>query len=349
MEYKFNKVVVDEMFKCYSVNHLPINGENKLIFAGEGPGTCAIYDNEDGYKKKQLWDNEFGGTMSIVPVKEKEGYFYISKGFYSMVESTRSSINLIKYENGEFIDKVVCYVPYLHRFGVLRGDKEYLIACSIATHKYDKDDWNYPGKIFVGELENNLDGDVKINLNIIMEGLTQNHGYTQGLYEGKEAAFIGTKDGYFAVVPPQRQGDEWQISKLLDEPISDAVYIDLDGDGKHEIVGFTPFHGDNFVIYKLNEENKYEKVFRYEVTMGFYHAIDTYNLGGKPTVFVGARKDAMQLFMVQYNVESGKYETQVIDENVGPANVHVFNDNGKITVMSANRQINQAVLYVLEG
>jgi hypothetical protein len=345
--YTFKKTVIGDMFKCYSVNHLNINGENKLIYAGEGPGICAVYDRDEAFTQHVLWDKEFGGTMSVVPVEGKEGYFYISKGFYSMVDSEPSSVNLVKYEDGKFTDKIVCHIPYLHRFGILKGYKEFLIGCSIATHKYDKQDWDYPGRIYVGELAEDLDGDVKIPLKIIKEGLTQNHGFTKGTYKGMDAAFIGAKEGYYAVCAPQAEGDEWLVEQILDMPISDAVFIDLDGDGVEEIVGFTPFHGDELVILKLID-GKYQPVFKDETDMEFYHAIDTYELGGKPTVFVGARRNDMSLVYIQYNDETKEYDVVTIDENVGPSNVHVFTDNGKLTIMSANRQINQAAFYVLE-
>lgn len=344
---KFKKEIIDDMFKCYSVNHLNVKGENKLIFAGEGPGVCAIYDNYEDYDKHVLWDKEYGGTMSIVPIEGKEGYFYISKGFYSMVDSEPSSVNLIKYEDGDFIDKIVCHIPYLHRFGVLKGDKEYLVGCSIATHKYDKQDWDYPGRIYAGELATNLEGDVKIPLRIVKEGLTQNHGFTTGIYNGCEAAFIGAKEGFYAVVPPQVEGDEWLVEQLLDTPISDAMYLDLDGDGEAEIIGFAPFHGDTMVIYK-KIDGEYKQVFNDDTDMEFYHAIDSFEIDGKPTVFIGARRNEMMLLYVQYNDETKEFETHIIDENVGPSNVHVFDDNGTITIMSANRQINQAALYRLE-
>jgi hypothetical protein len=345
--YKFKKTVIDEMFKCYSVNHLNIKGENKLIFAGEGPGVCAVYDNQEGYNKTVLWDKDFGGTMSVVPAKNKEGYFYVSKGFYSMVDSEPSSVNLIKYDNGMVFDKIVCHIPYLHRFGVVQGDKEYLIGCSISTHKYDKQDWSYPGRIYVGELNQDLDGDVKIPLKIIKEGLTQNHGFTTGSYKGMDAVFVGAKEGFYVVVPPQVEGDEWLVEQLLEDPISDALFVDLDGDGEEEIVGFSPFHGDLLVIYK-KIDGKYVQVFNDTTKMEFYHALDKCEINGVPTVVMGARREEMSLFMIQYNHEQETYDIIVIDENVGPSNVHVFDDNGKFTIMSANRQINQAAIYVLE-
>ncbi len=344
MNYKFNKVVVDEMFKCYSVNHLPIDGDNKLIFAGEGPGVCAVYDQG---KKVTLWDDSYGGTMSVVPVRDKKGYFYISTGFYSMVDATTSEISLIHYNNEKFTKRNVCYVPYLHRFGVLRGYKDFIVACSIATHKKDKEDWNHPGKIFVGEIDEDIESNSTVLLDIIYEGLTQNHGFTVGEYDGHEAAFIGAKEGFYVVVPPKSEDDEWTIEKIMNEPISDAMYLDLDGDGESEIAGFTPFHGDSFEIFK-KIDGQYQSVYKYPLEMGFYHAIDSYKINGVNTLFVGARKDAMQLFMIQYDKENEEYVTQVIDELVGPSNVHVFDNNGKLTIMSANRQINQAALYELE-
>ena len=108
---KYEKQIIDDIFKCYAVSALLIEGEDQLIFAGEGDGSCHVFSGKDFDEKKTLWEGG-GGTMSIVPIPEKEGYFFASKGFYSMVDATTSHVVLVRYKDGEFTGKKVIEIPY---------------------------------------------------------------------------------------------------------------------------------------------------------------------------------------------------------------------------------------------
>ena len=61
------------------------------------------------------------------------------------------------------------------------------------------------------------------------------------------------------------------IAGLLDTPASDAVLVDLDGDGEKELAVLSPFHGDKISIYKKKE--------------GVFHQIYAY---GEPALFMAA-------------------------------------------------------------
>ncbi len=344
----FKKQVIDEMFKCYSTNALTINGEPHLIFAGEGPGIMKIYSGKDFKESHLVWDDsaKLGGTMSIVTVPDFENIFFVSTGFFSMVDSHKSKIFMVTVNGKNVTKKQIAEIDFLHRFGVATVEgKRYLVAATLHGGKVDKPDWSKPGKVLVAELPTDLTAEYTIDLTVILEDLFINHGFSFKSYDDKIAALIGSKSGAFAVYPPQK-GEDWKTEKILDFPVSDLCALDLDGDGNDELAVLSPFHGDTFSIYK-RVDGKYKEVFTHSKKLDFYHAIWGDTLEGVPSFVIGARKEDMDLFIVQYDHEQSEYVLTMIDTNVGPANVSIYHGPDKDYILSSNRQINQAAIYTV--
>lgn len=343
--YIVEKQLIDEIFKCYSVNAVEIQGETHLIYAAEGDGSCQIYSGENFKNKKVLWEGG-GGTMSLVAVPDYEGYFFASKGFYSMVESETSAVYLLRYNGGEFTEVKIFDIPYLHRFDVIDGeDCRYFIGCTLHSGKEDKEDWTNPGKILVAKLPKNLDEEIDVELSVLREGLTKNHGFNRGIWKGQDVALVASEEGVVAVMPPVKK-EEWEIETIFDHPVSDVAAIDIDGDGELEFALLSPFHGEQMNIMKKKGDS-YESVYTYPIVMDFYHAIFAGEVKGKPTFVLGARKDEQQLYLVQYDQEEG-FKTILLDEQVGPSNVRIVRINDRDYIMSANRQIGEAALYLID-
>lgn len=342
---EFKKQIIDDIFKCYSVNGLTIAGELHLLFAGEGPGICNLYSGPDFKDKKTLWEGG-GGTMSMVTVPDYEGYFFASKGFHSMVDAETSGVFLFRYKDGEFSAERVLDLPHLHRFDVVCiGDRRFFIGAALHSGKENKEDWSNPGKLFVAELPIDLDGEINVELTLLKEGLTKNHGFNTGTWNGTEVAFIASDEGVFAVIPPQGDNhDDWTIEQVFDFPVSDVATIDLDGDGELEFALLRPFHGNQFDVYK-KVDGVYKSVFTYHKPLDFYHAIyaDTFN--GVPSFVIGARKEDMDLFLVQYDKGQKQIRSHLIDTMVGSSNARIIHTNNGDIIMSANRQIDQAAIY----
>lgn len=136
------------------------------------------------------------------------------------------------------------------------------------------------------------------------------------------------------------------IEKLVDEPASDALLVDMDGDGEKELAMISPFHGENIYFYK-KIDGKFNKVYTYD-TADFAHAIYGGTLLGEPTVIIGHRKGARNLFAFTYNKQEAKYEVTVLDEDCGPANVFKFERNGEEVLVSTNREIDEVAMYTFE-
>lgn len=341
------KTVIDDVFKCYSCNAIKVEGETQLIFAGEGPGVLNIYSGADFANKKNIWDadDKCGGTMSIVTVPGHDDYFFVSKGFFSMVDGHTSAIYLVRYEDGAFVEEKVTEIPFLHRFDVITVEnRRFLIAASLHGGKVDKEDWSKPGKVFVAELPYDLSQPLSVELTVLVDQLTKNHGFNKGQWKGEEVAFIASESGVIAVAPPQQGRTAWKTEEIFDFPVSDVAAIDLDGDGELEFALLSPFHGSGFDVYK-KVDGAYKSVFKYDKEQDFYHAINADTFNGVPTFVIGARKDPMEMFMVQFDKEAGAFKSILVDSQVGPANARIIHTDQGDLLMASNRQIDQAAIY----
>lgn len=341
---EFQKQLIDDIFKCYSVNALTIAGKKQLLFAGEGPGIGRLYSGADFSEKTTVWEGG-GGTMSVVTVPDYEGYFFASKGFYSMVDAEKSGVYLFRYKDGRFSEERIIDLPYLHRFEVLTlGGRRFFIGAALHSGKTDKEDWSKPGKLFVAEIPEDLDGEIKVELTLLKDGLTKNHGFNKGVWKGREVVYVASEEGVIGVVPPQNGNSEWTIEQIFTHPVSDVAAIDLDGDGEVEFALLSPFHGSQFDIFK-KIDGEYKSVFNYHKEQDFYHAIyaDTFN--GVPSFVIGARKEDMDLFIVQFDPEEKAFKSHLIETAVGSSNARIVHAEYGDIIMSANRQIGQAAIY----
>ncbi|EHR31635.1 hypothetical protein HMPREF9709_01878 [Helcococcus kunzii ATCC 51366] len=343
----FTKKKIADMTKAYSVCPVEINGEQKFIVGTEKKGPIVLFD-ENGKMEETIWDGE-GGVMSIVPIPNEEESFLTTYKFYSPNDGYDAKIVRFKKVNGKWDMKLICDLPFVHRFDLLKsGDEFYLIACTIKSGFEFKNDWNNPGKIYGCKLPKNLEEyneNNQLKLDIIAENLTKNHGYSKVINNGEEYAVVTSVEGVFKVYPP-RKDKEWEVKKILDQSTSDAILYDLDNDGKDELVTFSEFHGDHLDIYKEVEKNNFEKVYSYKKPLRFLHALHVNNIDGKPVLFVGHRGGERDLFALKY--ENEKYVRYDIDSDVGVANVSSFYVNGKFILIAAHRETNQACIYTIE-
>lgn len=340
---KFEKKILANLHRCYAVSSFDINSERKIFFATEGEGPCYMFSGPD-FKQSTVWDGP-GGTMSIVPIPGKNGDFLAVQNFFPTFRSENATIVWAKpLENGEWDVRTILNLPYVHRFDILTsGGVNYFIGATLCTSKKDKDDWSDPGKIYVGVLPDDLSQ--PIELTVIKEGLTKNHGYCRTVWNGKTAGMVTCEEGVFAVIPPKSIGEEWTIETVLERPVSDIAVIDIDGDGMDELVTIEPFHGGNFVINKKIGE-KYEVVYKYPKEMDFGHVVWGGMLRGVPTIIGGYRRFEKELFYIQCESQNPlTFKTGVIEAGTGPSNIYVINDKDRDIIVSANREIGEAALY----
>lgn len=342
---KFEKKIIGNLEKCYSIAPLRFQGKDCILVAAEKHSSCLLFDQEGNYMDT-VWD-EPGGVMTMVQIPGRDGEFLATHRFYSPNDSKEASLVYVRYEEMGWKVRKLIKLPFVHRFDILHTEEtNYLLACTLKSGHEFKDDWRNPGKIYVCELPQSLENyEVEsLSMTVLKDGLFKNHGYTKCVENKKQTGIISCENGVFQVFPPEHRGMEWKVKKLLDVPASDTVKIDLDGDGKDELFVFSPFHGDTVWIYHEGSEG-WERIYEHPEKMEMLHAIDAGNIDGKKCVYFGYRKQKRELMCLYYDQETGSYKVERIDEDCGPANVFFFKKNGRECLIAANREIDEIALY----
>lgn len=344
---KANKIATYELDRCYAIAPLKYNGEDMILVAAEKVNDCILFDT-DGNKLDTVWSAP-GGTMSMVQVPGKDGWFLATHEFYSPNDSEKAHIVLVRPGEEGWIVQTVKDLPFCHRFSVItRNGVNYIIGCSLKnSHEY-KDDWRDPGKIFVGELPEDIENynkDHQIPMKVIKEGLLKNHGYFTIHTDDGDYSLVGTENGVFRVTPPEERGGGWTVEQLTREPASDMTMCDFDDDGVEEMITISPFHGDQISVYKLIG-GKYTRIWDCPFVTEFAHSIWARDFYGKNRAIIGHRKGKRDLLEIYY--EDGEYKTNVLDADCGSANIYPFDLGDKVRLVSTNREINEIAFYELE-
>lgn len=340
---KYKKKVIAELEKCYSIAPLSYLGESCFLVASETRDRCLLFDCE-GNLKETVWEGP-GGVMSMEQLPGADGLFLATQRFYSPNDSAGAEIVMAVPKGGTWEVRTVAKLPFVHRFGILKsGEKNYLLAATLKSAHAFEDDWTCPGRVWAAELPRDLsaiNGDSPLILEPILSGLYKNHGFCKCGGAERQFALIGAENGVFKLTPPSENNSRWLTERLLDSPASDMALADLDGDGLDEMIVFSPFHGENLSIYKIIDGN-YRKVYAFPEKLAFLHAIWAGKLNGNATVLIGHREGARELLSLTL---SGKYRLEILDRNVGPANVFVLGGGENDIIISANREINEVALY----
>ncbi|MBS6196040.1 MAG: hypothetical protein KH828_10730 [Clostridiales bacterium] len=344
------KKVIAELEKCYSVAPLKYQGRQHILVAAEKTDRCILFDAE-GNEKATVWEQP-GGVMTMVQVPGTDGQFLATHKFYSPNDSKEAKIIIATPDgSGNWEIRTLTDLPFVHRFDILQsGGENYLIACTLKSGHECKDDWSNPGKVYAAKLPEDLsvfDEEHQLELQVLKDGMLKNHGYYKVIENGKETSLVCSENGVFRFWPPETKEDAWEIEQLLDTPASDAAMIDLDGDGKMELLVLSPFHGDEVTIYK-KENEKYVKVYQYPEKADFLHAIWSGRLAGKPVAVIGHRKGARRLLAFSWDENKKDYTFKTLDDDCGPANAYGYAYGEKDILISANREINEIAMYIFE-
>lgn len=348
---RVKKTIIGRLNKCYSLALLAYNGKQHIIVAAEKQDPCYLFDL-NGTKEEKIWDGP-GGTMSMVQVPGSNGRFLATHKFYSPNDSKEARIVTVTPDgHGEWTVKTLAEIPFVHRFDILeRNGVRYLFVCTLKSGHEHKDDWSSPGKVLVCALPDDLsvfDEENPLPLKVVRDGLLKNHGYTRDNYHGIQTGIVSSADGVFRFIPPEQEDGEWDVRQLLDVPASDAVLMDLDSDGEKEILLISPFHGDDIRIYHAGQEH-YRCVYEYPEKAEFAHGILGGNICGKPRVLVGHRGGTRRLLSFTYNQEKQVYETEILDEGAGAANICYYEHEDRAYVVAANRETDEIAMYELES
>lgn len=338
----YKKQRLGELEKCYALSAVTVGEVPHLLVAAEKKDPCFLFDL-DGNCIETVWTQP-GGVMTMVPVPGKDGVFLATHKFYSPNDSAEAHlVCAVRGNNGWRVHKIA-ELPFVHRFDILERDGvQYILACTLKSgHEY-KNDWRFSGKLWGAVLPE--DPTMPLDLKELACGLSHNHGYTRYEENGLAYGIVSCEEGVFQVSPPDALGESWSMEKLLDVSASDAVKLDLDGDGRQELFVISPFHGDQLSIWHEEEKGRWREVYHHERALPFLHAITGGVVYGCPSVFVGNREGDQQLLRFWYDKSRGQYDFEVVDEKVGPANCMLFERNGHPALLVSNREINEIAVY----
>lgn len=341
---KFEKKRLDTMTRCYCASHTVIDGKVLALLASEEPeGPCYAYTGDDLSDKEVLWEYG-GGTMSIIPIPETNGQILAVQNFFPGFQSQRAKLVWGRRDPEKgWIMRDFLFQPFLHRFDILRQNGvNYFLGCVLCGSKKDREDWSDPGQVLVGILPDDMTKEM--TLTPLLTGLTKNHGYCRGVFEGKPCGYVTCEGGVYRLMPPTEKDGQWTSQKLLDCPVSDVAVFDLDGDGKLELATIEPFHGNVMKIYHEDGKGGYQEVYSYPHEMNFAHALWAGELRGQPAVVLGIRRMGSELAVIRWNGKNG-YDTELLEQGGGPSNVDVVHGAEKDLLICANHTKNEAAVY----
>ncbi|PTM23127.1 hypothetical protein DA798_04710 [Lactobacillus sp. PFC-70] len=328
---KFNKIFKDELDHCYAIMRLQQGDQDFIVVASEEKKPCYAYDLNNDYQRTVVWP-DVGGTMTMVQIPGTLN-FLATQRFYPGFNSAACRIVKETFNGTDWDQTIIGDFPYIHRFDILPktdGSGYWYVGCSIANSKKDTDDWTDPGKIWVGEY--NDASDTVDHLHALDFRLTKNHGYKR--MDGY--SLITGVQGIFKLVPPTGQQD-WQLIQLSDVETSDIYSADINQDGQEEYLTIEGFHGP----YLRVSDHNFKTITRSAADTPFGHAIWGGRLGNRDYFIFGWRSGKQNLELIT----SDQLDAQLIDEQVGPSNVTVYNKEGKTYLLSANREANQVAVY----
>lgn len=341
------KKPIGTLEKCYSLAPLQYKGRKHFLAASEQKNKCLLFD-EDGNKVDTIWENP-GGTMTMCQVPDGDGIFLAVHQFYSPDDSKSAKIvSVMPDGEGQWKVRTLVELPHVHRFDILeQNGVQYLLICTLKSGHEHQGDWSMPGKVYAAVLPENLEDyhdKHQLELTVLKENLLRNHGYTRTVRDGVVTGVVSCQSGVYCFCPPKSREGRWQITQILQTPASDAVFADLNGDGKAELAVISPFHGALISIYE-EKEGGYEKVYEYEKKAPFSHSIFGGPFCGKDRVVIGHREGERNLLCFSWNETQG-YHWQLLDSGRGSANVLKVTKDEKDVIISTNRESDEIAMYI---
>ena len=230
-------------------------------------------------------------------------------------------------------------LPFAHRCDILEaGGRNWVFAASVSRFKENPADWSCKGEIYVIGFDDN--GAPKAP-QLLYNSLTRNHGMLKCLIDGEDVMCVSGAEGIFGFT--LSVDGKWKMDKLFDREVSEFGFIDLDGDGQHELVTIEPFHGNTLNIYKKHGD-AWNPLFTDSLSFG--HGLSCGMFRGEPIVAVGNRRGTFTLdVFTAKDPANGLFERHQIEQDAGPTQTLVFNSNGVDYILSANQKQNEVVLY----
>lgn len=342
---KIERNVIAQIDSPYATNVFEVDGEKRAIVASELKDKCYAFSPE-GEQIEVYWENQ-GGSMNLCQLND-QGEFLAVQEFYQNFHSETAGIARVWKQDGAWQTRRYIDLPFVHRFCVQAvGDRQFVIACTIAKHKENGQDWSKPGAVYLGLLPKDLNE--PCTLTPLIEGIYKNHGMYQGKFQGKDVVIITGQEGVFRIDVPATADGQWHYERMIEREVSDITVCDIDMDGQEELITIEGFHGHVIAVNKL-VGGEWKIVSRYPVTTA--HALWGGELLGKPCALVGyrgANAALLHLGFAGWKEGNMLLQATVIDQYDGPVNLAVMPGRDEAKIFNVSGTNNRIVHYTLKA
>ncbi len=330
-----NKKVILNIESVYTANAFQIGSETFVAAGSETKPDVYLYNLNTG--ESSFVDGCPGGVMSFVPVPGNPDLFYSIMGLFPPFVGLEAGVFMHNRAGGKWVTSKAMALPFAHRCDILtRNGANYLFAVSCSKFKENPTDWSQKGEIYVIRLDEN---GLPQTPELVDNSILRNHGMLKTTLNGVETLCVSGAEGIFYF--DQLPSDKWVLKPLFDKEVSEFGFIDLDGDGKKELVTIEPFHGENLNVYKQNGSNWELK---FNDTLSFGHGLSCGLFKNEPIIMVGNRRGSFTLDRFKVT-DKGQFTRESMEEEAGPTQTQVFKANNTDYILSSNQKKNEVAIY----
>ena len=278
--------------------------------------------------------------MSIIPVPGKQDTLVSIMGLFPPFIGKEAGLYSHTKTSREWKTNKVLDLPFAHRCEFLpAGDRTILVAATVSQHKEDPQDWSRPGEVHIIHLDEIRDEHWESM--VVNSIITRNHGMCKTCIDGVEQLCVSGREGIFSV--SRSQEGSFTLVPVFTKEVSEMAFMDLDGDGRSELVTIEPFHGHTLNIYKHIED---EWKLKFSDSISFGHGLSSGLFNGIPIVVAGNRRDSLALEIFTINdLNKSAVNRMLIEEDAGPTQTQVFSFGNRDYILSANQRKNEVALY----
>ena len=332
------KKVILNIESVYTANAFQVGPDTFVAAGSETKPEVYLYNLASGVSS--LVTGCPGGVMSFIPVPGSPDLFFSIMGLFPPFIGAEAGVFMHHRNGDKWVTQKAMDLPFAHRCEILhRNGRNYLLAASVSKYKENPADWSKPGEMYIIRLDENPG--LPLNPELIDNSLTRNHGMLRTHLDGIETLCISGAEGifYFEQLP----GDKWVKKPLFEKEVSEFSFIDLDGDGREELVTIEPFHGESLNVYK---RSGLSWKLKFSDTLSFGHGLSCGSFQNKPVIVVGNRRESFTLDLFKViDLASGKFSREVLEQDAGPTQTQVFKANNTDYILSANQKKNEVAVY----
>ncbi len=236
----------------YSICFANVNGETALFAGSEVKNGELILCAGRDLAPRTIAKGP-GGYMGLIPLGSFDfPAVAAAEGLHTNFQSVNAGVSI--YSAGKDTHSLwdrqrIIDLAYIHRIALVSANgKNTVIAATLCGKKEALDDWSSPGAVYAVQMQMG-DRATLHKKNLLLDGITKNHGMHVKRKHDQEIVFISGDEGVFEMLVPRAE-KKWIIDKIIEQPVSELALMAFDGDGKDEIAA-TNRYIDEVALYEV--------------------------------------------------------------------------------------------------